>query len=128
MKHSFFTIIWCILSLPVFAQADDIHVSNKWCAVKDTPLLFVAGNNLIQIYSPTVKPSEIKIKSLDKSLRIGKPEIKGDTLCVLAMPFPEKGKTMRLAIQSAKNSKVIKTVNFTCAAIPELIATVGTIK
>jgi hypothetical protein len=121
-----------LLSLAVcingFAQTDSIHVWNKWCAKKDTMLLFVTGNNVIQIYSPTIKPADIKIKSLDKSLRIGLPEIKGDTMSVIAMPFPEKGKKMRLAIQYKKNSKEIKTINFVSDSIPQLMAKVGNLQ
>jgi hypothetical protein len=128
MKHFISLLVFCTIGVHLFAQADDIHVSNKWCAKKDTPLLFIAGNNLVQVYGHGIKPSEIKLKSLDKSLRIGRPQIKGDTLSVLAMPFPEKGKTMRLAVQSSKNSKTLKVVNFTCDSIPQLVATIGTIK
>lgn len=110
------------------AQADVVQVWNKWCARKDSMLLFNAGNNVIQIYSPTLKPADIKIKSLDKALRIGLPEIKGDTLSVMAMPFPDKGKNMRLAIQYKKNSKEIRTVSFVSDSIPQLVAKVGSIQ
>ncbi len=113
-------------SLALHAQA--IQVWNKWCAKKDTPLLFNAGNNLIQIYSPVIKPADIKVKSLDKALRIGLPEIKGDTISFMAMPFPEKGKNMRLAIQHKKNSKEIRTVNFVSDSIPQLMAMIGNLK
>lgn len=110
------------------AQADSVKVWNKWCARKDTSVLYNAGNNIIQIYSPTLKPADIKVKSLDKALRIGLPEIKGDTLCLMAMPFPEKGRNMRLAIQYKKNSREIRTVNFVSDSIPQLLACVGKIQ
>jgi hypothetical protein len=127
MKQLILFICWAAC-LHLHAQSDSVRVWNKWSSKKDTALLFIAGNNLIQVYSPTLKPSEIKLKSLDKSLRIGKAEIKGDTLSVLAMPFPGKGKTMRLAIMHAKNSKQIKVVSFACDTIPKLVATVGSIR
>ncbi len=110
------------------AQTDSIRVWNKWCSKKDSMVLFTGGYNLIQVYCPGMKPTEFKLKSLDKSLRIGKPEIKGDTLSVLAMPFPDKGKTLRLSVMHSKNSKLIKTINFTCDTIPPLVATLGSLK
>jgi len=115
----------------VFAQPDTVYVWNKWCARKDTLLLFSAANNLIQVYARGMKPDEIKLKSLDATaLRIGSPEIKGDTLSVMAMPYPEKckNKNMRLAITHKKTGKVIKTVNFNCAAVPPLEARLGKIQ
>lgn len=117
-----------IATSEVYAQADSLKVWNKWCSKRDTLLLFVEGNNVIQVYSPTLKPSEIKLKSMDKGLRIGNPEIKGDTLTVLAMPFPEKGKTMRLAILNKKNSKQLKVVSFNYDVIPKLVARIGNIQ
>jgi len=122
----FFTIFiaGCISAL---AQADSMYVWNKWCARKDTMLLFAEGNNVIEIYSRGFKPADIKLKCLDNSLRIGKPEIKGDTLSVLAMPYPDKGSKMRLAIQNKKTSKTIKTIDFYCDNIPTPVACVGKI-
>jgi hypothetical protein len=111
-----------------FAQADSLHVWNKWCSKKDTALLFNGGYNVIQIWSPDFKPADIKIRSLDKGLRIGTPEIKGDTLNVMAMPFPDKGKVMRLEIRYKKNSKMIRTVSFVSDSIPQLKASVGKIQ
>jgi len=111
-----------------YAQDDSIHVWNKWCAQKDSMLLFNGGNNVIQIFSHAIKPADIKIKSLDKSLRIGVPEIKGDTLNVIAMPFPGKGKNMRMAILNRKTSRVIKTIDFVSDSIPALVAKVGNIQ
>ncbi len=128
MKRLVAFIIFCISSIYSFAQADSIHVVNKWCAKKDSLLLFIAGNNMIQVYSKTQKPADIKVKSLDKSLRIGKPEVKGDTLNVLAMPFPAKGEKMRFAVLDAKTSKQIKVVNFIADTIPEPVATFGNLK
>lgn len=128
MKRLVALIIFCISSIYSYAQADSIHVVNKWCAKKDSLLLFIAGNNMIQVYSKTLKPADIKVKSLDKSLRIGKPEIKGDTLNVLAMPFPAKGEKMRFAVLDAKTSKQIKVVNFIADTIPEPVATFGNLK
>ena len=125
MKRLLFLMVILSACLSASAQADSLHVWNKWCASKDSMRLFNAGNNIIQIYSPTLKPADIKIKSLDKALRIGNPEIKGDTMSVMAMPFPDKGKTMRLAIQYKKNSKEIKTVNFVSDSIPQLLSCLG---
>ncbi len=128
MKQLFAFIIFCTFCNPINAQIDSVRVWNKWCADKDSMLLFIAGNNMIQVYSPTLKPEDIKIKSLDKALRIGKPEIKGDTLRVLAMPFPSKGEKMRLSVMHAKTSKQIRLVTFTCDTIPDPIAVFGNLK
>jgi len=110
------------------AQADSVKVWNKWCSRKDTMLLFNTGDNLIQIYSPGIKPTEMKVKSLDNSLRIADPQISGDTLSVIAMPFPAKGKRMRLAVLNKRTSREIKVVNFTSDDIPPLVARVGNIQ
>ena len=112
----------------IYAQADGIQIWNKWCSRKDTLLLFNTGNNLIQIYSPTIKATDLKVKSLDMGLRIANPEIKGDTLTVIAMPFPAKGKRMRLAVLNKKTSREIKTVSFNSDDIQPLQARVGNIQ
>jgi len=91
-------------------------------------LLFIEGNNVVQIYCHGSKPTDFKLKCLDAGLRIGQPEIKGDTLNVLAMPYPKKDKTMRLAILNAKTSKQIKVITFVCDTIPPLIASIGKLK
>ena len=77
------------------AQTDDVRIWNKWCSSRDTMLLFDGANNMIQVYSPTLKPAQITLKPADGSLRIGKPEIKGDTISVLAMPHPSRNKPMK---------------------------------
>lgn len=109
------------------AQTDSIYVWNKWCARKDTLLLFYAGNNTIQVYCKGMKPADFKLKSLDKNLRIGAPEIVNDTMSVLAMPYPGKDKQMRLAVLHSKTSKVIKTLLFTGDSIPQPEARIGNI-
>ena len=126
-KLTFFIVLLMVFST-VEAQTDSVYIWNKWCARKDTLLLFTAANNTIQVYCRGMKPDDIKLKSLDNSLRISKPEIKGDTMSVLAMPYPDKkGKNnnMRLAVLYKKNSKVIKTVNFSSDNVPALMAHVG---
>lgn len=128
MKRLIFFIVLAIAWQYADAQADSIVVWNKWCAKKDTLLLFNTGNNLIQIYSPTIKPADLKVKSLDMSLRIADPQIKGDTLTVIAMPFPAKGKRMRLAVLNKKTSKQLKVVSFNSDDIQPLQARVGTIQ
>src|SRR5579872_4012183 len=115
-------IIFITSNISVLAQSDSIYVRNKWCARKDTALLFIGGYNMIQVFSKSFKPGDIALRSLDKSLRIGNQEIKGDTLSVLAMPFPEKGKQMRLAILNKKNSRQLKVIDFSCDSIPPLFA------
>lgn len=129
-------LIFCVGLLPVFAgayaQTDSVHIWNKWCARKDTLLLFNTANNVIQVYCQGMKADEIKLKSLDNTLRIGNPEIKGDTVSVLAMPYPDKAKNknkeMRLAVLYKKTGKMIKTVNFTSDNVPPLVARVGKIQ
>ncbi len=124
-----FAFTWLLLlAITGYSQNDTIHVWNKWCARKDTMLLFNSGNNVIQIVSPSLKPADIKLKSLDKGLRIGIPEVKGDTTSVLAMPYPDKGKTMRLVILNKKTNRPIKTINFSSDNIPAPLARLGSIK
>lgn len=129
MKKLFFIILIMAGCASAYAQADSVRVWNKWCTRRDTMLLFATANNLIQIYSPTLKAAEINVKSLDaKTLRIGEPEVKGDTISVMAMPYPAKGKKMRLAITNKKSGKIIKTINFDSDNIPPLVARVGNIQ
>src|SRR5437899_528197 len=118
MKRLFFIIMILAGYVSAYAQADSVRVWNKWCTRRDTMLLFTTANNLIQIYSPMLKPAEINLKSLDNTLRLGEPEISGDTLSVMAMPYPAKGKKMRLAIMNKKSGKIIKTINFDCDNVP----------
>ncbi|GAA4468745.1 hypothetical protein GCM10023093_26950 [Nemorincola caseinilytica] len=115
-----------MLCAAAHAQTDSFYVWNKWCARRDTLLLFRSGNNAIQVYNKRMKPTEYKLKSLDKTLRIGDPEIVGDTMTVLAMPYLGKEKHMRLAILNARTSKVIKTLYFESDSIPRPVARIGT--
>ena len=109
------------------AQNDSIIVWNKWCSRPDTPVLFPTANNVIRIYSKGVKPGELTVKSLDNALKIGSPEIKGDTISIMAMPYPKAGAKMRLAIMNKKNQKILKTINFYCEEPPRPVATLGNI-
>ncbi|MCW3122739.1 MAG: hypothetical protein JWQ38_2231 [Flavipsychrobacter sp.] len=127
MKRLTLLMILSIIGITAYAQTDSIRVWNKWCSKKDTMLLFTAANNTIAIYSPTLKPTDIKLKSLDISLRIGKPEIKGDTTFVMAMPYPAKGKKMRMAVLYRKSGKTIKTIEFNSDNVPSPVARLGTI-
>jgi hypothetical protein len=128
MRYIPVVIILFLFALQTQAQTDSFYVWNKWCARKDTLLLFNGGNNTISVYSNKLKPSEYKLKSLDRSLRIGSAEIHGDTMSVLAMPYPVKNKQMRLAILNARTLKVIKTVNFTSDSLPKPKASIGKIQ
>ena len=128
MKLLVIFILLFSLSISVYAQNDSIYICNKWCASRDTLLLFNAENNIIQVYSKTIKPSDIVLKPLDKTLRIGKPEIKGDTTSVLAMPYHPNGKPMRLSILNRKTKRVIKTVNFYSDDVPAPVARLGKIQ
>jgi hypothetical protein len=127
MKYLAVLLPIILFSTNAYSQTDSIRLWNKWCARRDTPLLFTAANNIIEIYSPTLRPADIQLKSLDRSLKIGTAEIKNDTLEVMTMPYPEKAKNMRLAINNKKSRKTIKTVNFSCDKVPPLVARVGTI-
>lgn len=113
--------------LPSFAQNEEVHIRNKWCTSKDSLVLFKDGYNVIQVYGAGLKPTDLKLKSLDKSMRIGVPEVKGDTISVMAMPFPDKGKTMRLAVLSSKTSKQLKVAEFRCDVIPNPSAKIGSL-
>ncbi len=128
MKQLTFLISLFCIPFQGFAQTDSVRVWNKWCSSRDTMLLFSAANNTIQVCSHTLKPSEIILKPVDKTLRIGKPELKGDTISVLAMPYPSRNKPMRLAVLNAKTKKVIKTVDFYSDEVPAPVARVGNIQ
>jgi len=121
-------MLLCLQWQCLFAQTDSVRVWNKWCSSRDTMLLFDEANNMIQVYSPTLKPAQMILKPADGSLRIGKPEIKSDTISVLAMPHPSRNKPMRLLVQNSKTKKVIKTVCFYSNEVPAPIARVGTIQ
>ena len=127
MKLLITAIILCT-GLSAYAQADSVRVWNKWCSSKDTLLLFAAANNTIQVCSHTLKPSEMVLKPVDKTLRIGKPEVRGDTISVLAMPYPSRNKPMRLSVLNARTKKVIKTVDFYSDEVPAPVARVGNIQ
>lgn len=128
MKRLTFLTTLLINCIAAHAQTDSVRVWNKWCSRKDTALLFTAANNTIAVYSPTLKPADIKLKSLDVSLRIGGPEVKGDTTFVMAMPYPAKGKKMRMAVMYKKTGKTIRTIEFTSDNVPAPIAQLGNIK
>lgn len=121
------TILACLLWYCSAAQTDSVRVWNKWCSSKDTMLLFEEANNMIQLCSRTLKPSQISLKAADNTLRIGKPEIKGDTLSVLAMPYPAGNKPMKLLVTNSKTKKTIKTICFYSDEVPEPVARLGTI-
>jgi GldM C-terminal domain len=128
MKYLLLLTSFCLCCTLAAAQGETIMVSNKWCANKDSMLLFTEANNIIEVYGPGLKPGDITLKSLDKTLRIGTPEKKGDTLSVMAMPHPLTGKKMRLAIMDKRTSKIIKTVNFYCDNVPAPVACIGNLK
>ena len=127
MKRLYLLICLCTLSALAHAQ-DSVRVWNKWCAQKDSMILFNTANNVIQAYSRDLKATDIKLKSLDNNLRIGAPEIKGDTVSVMAMPHAAAGKKMRLAVINNKTNKTIKVINFCSQDVPAPVAQVGIIK
>jgi len=127
MTKSILTFFLSILSFQLLAHTDSVYAWNKWCARKDTLLLFNGGNNTIQVYCEGLKPAEYTLKSIDKSLRIGTPEVTGDTVSILAMPYPAKNKLMRLAVINNKTKKTIKTLNFISDSLPAPVAQLGNI-
>ena len=127
MKRFLLVILYVIIFQPVFAQPDSIKVWNKWCSKADTSLLYNTANNVLQIICRTIPASELIIKSLDNALKIGKPEIKGDTISLMAMPYPKSGKRMRLSISLKKNAKPLKIINFYADDLPPPVARLGNI-
>lgn len=101
------------------AQTPAFKAWNKWCAKKDTTLLYPTGHNMIQIVCTGIKPGQLNVKSLDNALKIGVPEINGDTVSFMAMPYPKLGPRMRLAITDAKTKKVYSSVDWYAAQEPE---------
>ena len=116
--------LFCICFTISYAQPDSVVIWNKWCSRKDSMILFTKANNLIQVFAPGLKAADIKIKSIDNNLRIGKEEVKGDTISLLAMPLAAARKT-RLSITDRKTGKIIRTVNFNNDSVPQPIAQVG---
>lgn len=88
-------------------------------------MLFEGGNNVIQVYCKGWKASSIMLKSLDNTLKIAKPDIKGDTISAMAMPYTTGAKKMRLAILDARTKKVLKTLNCYGDVIPTPQAQLG---
>ena len=127
MKKLLFSLIFLLSPLVMLAQTDSIKVWNKYCSKADTPLLFTGSYNVIQIYARDIKPADIMVKCLDNTLKTGAPEIKGDTLSMMAMPYATGPKKMRLAIMLKKTKKVLKTVNFYGDTVPAPIARIGTL-
>ncbi len=127
MIKSILTFLFAFLSVCLHAKTDSVYAWNKWCSRKDTLLLFTGSNNTIQVYCQGLKPTDYSLKSLDKSLRIGNPEVIGDTITVLAMPYPIKDKQMRLAVVNNKTKKTIKTLSFQSDSIPAPVAQLGNI-
>ena len=125
MKVVLFISLLSVACLRLFAQNNPVLVYNKWCARQDTLLLFPTGNNLVQVVAKEVKAEDLQIKSLDNALKIGQPEIKGDTISFLAMPYPKYGKKMRLAITERKTRKNLTVVNFYPENEPNPIAQVS---
>lgn len=127
MKRLVTLLVSLFAATACFAQADSIYVWNKWCTRADTALLFATANNVVCVYSKTHKAADLQIKSLDNALKIAPPDIKGDTISFMAMPYPKLGKKMRLAITDKATHKVLRTVNFTSAEPPQPAARIGRI-
>jgi len=128
MKTIYFIICSLIITSSICAQTDQFLVWNKWCSKKDTLLLFTKSYNEIQIVSNVVDLNNIMLKPMDKTLKLGKPEIKKDTLTVLAMPYANGDKKMRMGILDKKTKKNLGTYAFTGEEVPEPEAQVGKLK
>lgn len=128
MKQTLLFILSIYSYCMVSAKADSTYVWNKWCANKDTLLLFAKANNMIQIYSTIIDLNNVILKPMDKTLKLGKPEIRKDTLSVMAMPYATGEKKMRLVLQDKKTKKTIKTLSFTGTDIPEPKAYLGNLQ
>jgi hypothetical protein len=128
VKRLLFILLPGLLSgLNCFAQQDTFFVWNKWCARKDTLLLFVGSYNVIEVYSPRLKPGDYYLKSMDKTLKVSGEEVSGDTLTMLAMPYTSE-KPMRLAIMSKSSSKPIKVLQFAGDVVPVPKVRLGKLK
>jgi hypothetical protein len=125
MKGTVLFIFLFACSALAMAQGDSLQVWNKWCSRKDSMVLFSTANNEIEVYGRGIHPADIKLKSLDYTLRIGPPEVKGDTLSVMAMPHAPNGKKMRLVIIDRKSNKTLKTITFYSNDVPAPTTKVG---
>ncbi len=128
MRNFLFLCLTLILGLHCAAQKkDSIYVWNKWCARKDTLLLFTASYNVIEVYSPGFRPGDIYLKSLDKTLKISGVDVIEDTLTMMAMPYTTE-KPMRLAIMDKATNKPLKTILFYGTDVPAPLARLGHLK
>lgn len=106
------------------AQEGKWYIANKYCAKKDSLVVFEGGNNLIQVYNTGMKGADLKIKSMDHSLRMAPEELKGDTVTAWVMPYAVN-KKMKLAIVNKKTGKTLKEVYFVAEKLPEPRARIG---
>ncbi len=125
MQRLLLSFLLAVCCYSTYAQTDSVYVWNKWCARADTPLLFATANNVICVYSKTLKPAMLTVKSLDNALKISAAEIKGDTMFFMAMPYPKLGKRMRLTVTSKQTNKVLRTVSFGAEEAPKPVAKIG---
>ncbi|MBS1687393.1 MAG: hypothetical protein JSS96_01610 [Bacteroidetes bacterium] len=123
----FIVLMLLLCSELVYGKGDSVMVRNLYCSKADSMVLFVEGNNVIQVYGAGVSAAELKLKSLDRALRIGDIKQQGDTLTALAMPYTT-AKRLRLAVVNKKTNKLYKEVSFVAATIPEPKAKIGTLK
>ncbi|MGN6569342.1 MAG: hypothetical protein ACTHJ0_15385 [Flavipsychrobacter sp.] len=126
MKQSLL-IAMLLFNIAVYGKGDSVVVRNLYCSRADSLVLFVEGNNVIQVYVPGVSAANLKIKSLDRSLRVGDIKMNGDTLTALAMPYTT-GRKLRLIVVDKKTNKLYKEVSFIGANIPEPKAKIGLLK
>lgn len=126
-KKLFLLMAFMTMGCAAYSQSDSIRVWNKWCGKSDTMVLYNAANNVIQLLCKGIKAEDVLVKSLDGGLKTGAPEIKGDTISVIAMPYPKAGKRMRLQLTNKQTKKTIKTINFYGEEVPAPAATLGNI-
>jgi len=127
MKQIILLALLVLICKEGYAKGDSLFVRNLYCSKADTALVFEDGTNVIEIYVPGMKGSDLKLKSMDKSLRIADIKLKGDTITTWAMPYTTSHK-MRLAVMDKKTNRIIKNIDFTGAKIPEPIARIGNLK
>lgn len=118
-------LLFMVFSSAVYAQQDTFKVWNKWCSNIDSPLLFNGAYNEIKVVVKHIPIQSVSVKSLDYALKIATPEIKGDTISFLAMPYPKGGKRMRLAIINNSTKKPLKTISFSNTEVPAPLAKLG---
>lgn len=127
MRKTMFLTLLVLYGSLAHARIDTMVVKNKWCTRTDTIVLYRDGWNMLQVFGGGTDPKDIKLRSYDGDLKIGRQDIKRDTLYALAMPFGTDSK-FHFAVQERRSGHVIRDVYCIVEDMPQPQASVGFLK